>query len=361
MMRTGVRYRMEVFGSSHGPEVGIQIDGVPKGWAIEPALIQAALDRRSPVGRRLATKRQEEDRLVIDAGLVNGHSTGGTLRMHVPNEDVQRGPYDRLRDTPRPGHADYPARVRYGPDADLSGGGIFSGRMTVGLVIAGAIASQRLALEGVQVAAFTAAIGECEATVDPEMPVDELRRRRDATEVGCPAPDVAARMEQAIASARRQGDSLGGIVETRIFGCPVGLGEPFFGSVEGTLAYLAFSVPAVKGIEFGTGFRAARMRGSEHNDPFAWRGERVVTSTNHSGGILGGLATGMPIVFRAAVKPTSSIAKPQHTVNLATREPAEIVVTGRHDPCIVPRAVVVLESVAASGILDLAMLGGYLQ
>lgn len=361
MMSAGGRYRITVFGSSHGPEVGIQIDGVPKGWKVDQSHVQAALDRRRPIGRRLATKRQEEDHLVIDDGVVAGVSSGGPIRMHVANEDVQRAPYDRLRDTPRPGHADFPARSRYGSEADLSGGGIFSGRMTVGLVIAGAIAAQRLRLDGIELVAFTRAIAGVEASVAETTPPDELRLRRDSNEAGCPDVRAAAQMEEAIARARKDGDSVGGVVETRIFGCPVGLGEPFFGSIEGTLAYLAFSVPAVKGIEFGAGFRAASMRGSEHNDPFVWDGDRVVTATNHSGGVLGGLATGMPVVFRVVVKPTSSIAQRQRTVNLATREAAEIVVTGRHDPCIVPRAVVVLESVAACGILDLALQGGFLR
>lgn len=361
MMAAGRRFRMTIFGSSHGPEVGVSIDGVAAGTQVDLELIQAALDRRRPVGRRLATKRQEEDRLVVDSGVAHGTASGGTVRMHVTNEDVQRAPYDRLRETPRPGHADYPARTRYGPDADLSGGGIFSGRMTVGLVIAGSIAAQQLSRAGIQSVSFTQAIGGVSAPVDEEMPVGELRRRRNLNEVGCPDERAAVEMEASIARARKEGDSVGGIVETRIFGCPVGLGEPFFDSIEGAISYLAFSVPAVKGIEFGAGFQAARMSGSEHNDAFEWEGSRVVTRTNHAGGILGGLATGMPIVFRVVVKPTSSIARPQQTVNLATHSVQELIVTGRHDPCIVPRAVVVLESVASCAVLDLALEGGFLS
>ena len=360
MMTIGRKYRMTLFGSSHGPEVGVSVEGVPKGTTVDVSRIQSALDRRRPVGRRLATKRQEEDLLILDTGLTNGVSTGEPIRMHVANEDVQRGPYERLRDTPRPGHADYPARVRYGPAADLSGGGIFSGRMTVGLVIAGSIAAQMLARRGIETVAFTRGVGGIEGTVDEELPVTEIRRRRDANEVGCPDAAAARAMEEAIAQARKDGDSVGGIIETRVLGCPVGLGEPFFDSIESAIAHLAFSVPAVKGIEFGAGFRAAAMRGSSHNDAFDWKEGRVVTRTNHAGGILGGLATGMPVVFRTVVKPTSSIARPQQTVNLATHEVQELVITGRHDPCIVPRAVVVLESVAAFAIADLAMQGGYL-
>ena len=360
MMSVGRRYRLTLFGTSHGPEVGVVVDGVPAGTSVDTGRIQAELNRRRPIGRRLATKRQEEDRLIVDSGVTHGEATGGPIRMHVANEDIQRGPYDRLRDTPRPGHADYPARIRYGPEADLSGGGIFSGRMTVGLVIAGSIAAQMLARRGIEVVSFTRSIGGIDGKVDETQPLNDIRRLRDGNEVGCPDPGAAREMEECIAQARKDGDSVGGIVETRIFGCPVGLGEPFFDSIESAIAHLAFSVPAVKGIEFGAGFDAARMRGSGHNDAFEWKEGRVVTRTNHAGGILGGLASGMPIVFRVVVKPTSSIPRPQRTVNLATHATQELVVTGRHDPCIVPRAVVVLESIAACAVADLAMTGGFL-
>ncbi len=360
MMSFGSRFRVTLFGTSHGPEVGVTVDGLPEGAPVDLDGIQAALDRRRPVGRKLATRRREEDRLVVDRGVENGRGDGGPFRAHVANEDVRRAPYDRLRDTPRPGHADYPARVRYGPDADLSGGGIFSGRMTVGLVIAGALAGGLLDTIGVRTVAFTRSIGAVEASVPEGLSVPELRERAASNEVGTPDPGAAAAMEAAIAEARRRGDSVGGVLEVRTEGVPVGLGEPFFDSVESAIAHAAFSVPGVKAIEFGAGFRAARMRGSEHNDPFFFEGGAVRTRTNHSGGILGGLATGMPIVYRVAVKPTSSIAVPQATVNLATRAPETLVVTGRHDPCIVPRAVVVLESVGAIALVDLALRGGFL-
>ena len=360
MMQYGDRFRMTIFGSSHGPEVGVTVEGVPAGTAVDVESVQRQLDRRRPVGRRLATKRHEEDRLLVDSGIQDGRADGSPIRAHVRNEDVQRGPYDKLQDTPRPGHADYPARVRFGESADLSGGGIFSGRMTVGLVIAGALATQVLRPIGIDSVAFTRSIGQVDAEVPESLAADEIRALASRNEVSCPDPAAAEKMQTAIATVRTDGDSLGGLVETRIFGTPTGLGEPFFDSLESSLAHLAFSVPAVKGIEFGAGFRAARMRGSEHNDAFEWRDGRVVTRTNHAGGILGGLATGMPIVFRVVVKPTSSIAKVQRTVNLRTRSTADVVVTGRHDPCIVPRAVVVLESVGAVALADLALRGGYL-
>jgi chorismate synthase len=361
MMEFGRRFRVGIFGSSHGAEVGVTIDGIPSGTPIDVVRIQGQLDRRRPVGRRLATRRQEEDRLVVDRGVVDGRSDGATLRAHVANEDVQRGSYDRMKDTPRPGHADYPARVRYGPDADLSGGGIFSGRMTVGLVIAGSVAQSMLSRLGVEIAAFTRSIGPVDASVPDDASPADLSAASATNEVGTPDPAAAARMEEAIGAARREGDSLGGVIEVRVSGVPVGLGEPFFDSVESVLAHAAFSVPAVKGIEFGEGFRAARMRGSEHNDPFVVRSGVIRTETNHAGGILGGLATGMPVVYRVVVKPTSSIARKQRTVHLSTLEPAELVVTGRHDPCIVPRAVVVLESVTAIALAELALAGGFLS
>ena len=359
-MQFGEKFRVTLFGSSHGPEVGVEVSGIPAGTHIATDRIQEDLDRRRPVGRRLATRRHEEDRLRIDGGLTNGAADGSTFRAHVANEDVQRAPYDRMKDLPRPGHADYPARVRYGPAADLSGGGIFSGRMTVGLVIAGTIAKTLLAARGVKVVAYTKSIGAVDVTLGEADDLEEVRARSLTNEVGCPDLEAARRMEEAIAEARRDGDSLGGVVEVRAEGLPVGLGEPFFDSIESSVAHIAFSVPAVKAIEFGAGFRAARMRGSEHNDPFVWVDGKVRTETNHSGGILGGLSTGMPLVFRVAVKPTSSIARGQRTVNLADGTAAALGVTGRHDPCIVPRAVVVLESVAAIALADLGLRGGFL-
>lgn len=360
MMEFGSRLRVRIFGTSHGPEVGVEVEGLPRGTEIDPSAIQGELDRRRPVGRRLATRRHEEDRLVVDRGVIDGRSDGGLFRAHVANEDVRREPYDRLRDTPRPGHADYPARVRFGPEADLSGGGIFSGRMTVGLVIAGAIARRVLLPRGVRIAAFTRSIGGIEAEVAADLEPEAIAAAAARNEVGTPDAGAAERMEAAIAAARRDGDSLGGVVEVRATGLPVGLGEPFFDSIESVVAHAAFSVPAVKGIEFGAGFGGARLRGSEHNDPFIVVDGRVRTETNNAGGILGGLATGMPLVFRVVVKPASSIARHQRTVNLGTLTPAEIVVTGRHDPCIVPRAVVVLEGITAIALADLALRGGFL-
>jgi chorismate synthase len=360
MMRWGEQFRVTIFGSSHGPEVGAVVEGVPAGTRLDLASIQAELDRRRPVGRRLATKRQEEDQLILDSGVRDGVADGGPIRAHVANQDVRSEPYDKARATPRPGHADYPARVRYGPGADLRGGGIFSGRMTVGLVVAGSIGRELWRPKGVDIFAFTRSIGTVEAVVPESDGLPALRERSARNEVGCPDPEAAARMETEIEVARRSGDSVGGIIECRATGLPVGVGEPFFDSVEGAVAHLAFAIPAVKAIEFGAGFGGTRMRGSEHNDPFYYDGPNVRTRTNHSGGILGGLTVGSTLVFRVAVKPTSSIAREQDTVDLNTHENARLRVAGRHDPCIVPRAVPVVEAVAAIALADLGLRGGFL-
>lgn len=360
MMRFGRRFEVELFGASHAPEVGVIVRGVPVGTPVDRSAVQAMLDRRRPVGRRLATKRQEEDELRWDAGVEDGIATGGAIRAHVDNTDARPADYRELHDRPRPGHADFPARARYGPDADLAGGGIFSGRMTVGLVIAGALARSLLQVRPIDVLSFTTAIGDASVELPESLPLGGLRAAASENEVGCPDAPTARAMEAEIAEARREGDSVGGIIETRVEGTPVGLGEPFFDSVESEIAHLAFSVPAVKAIEFGAGFRAARLRGSTDNDPYYWDGDVVRSRTNHAGGVLGGLATGMPLRFRVAVKPTSSIAREQETVDLVTRRPATIRVGGRHDPCIVPRAVVVIEAITWIALADLALEGGFL-
>ena len=361
MMEFGHRFRVEVFGSSHGPEVGAIISGVPKGTPIDAVQIQADLDRRRPLGRRLATRRHEEDQLHIDQGVAGAVATGEPIRVHVVNEDVRRSPYVDLRRKPRPGHADYPAAVRYGESADLSGGGIFSGRMTVGLVAAGAIARGMLKPLDVDAVAFTRSIGGIEDPTNPRSPIAALRTLRNVTEIGALDPASAQAMAHRIEAARREGDSVGGTIEAISTRLPVGWGEPFFDSVESEIAHMAFSIPAVKAIEFGAGFAVARMTGSENNDPYYWdEGSRVSTRTNHAGGILGGLTTGEPLKFRVAVKPTASIARPQETVDLISRTSATIVVKGRHDPCIVPRAVAVVEAGTLIVLADLAMQAGAL-
>lgn len=360
-MGFGRALRLTLFGTSHGPAVGAVVEGLPAGTPIDLSKVQAELDRRRPVGRSLATKRQEEDQLQIEGGVEGGRTTGGPLIGTVQNQDVRRAPYAELEDVPRPGHADYPARVRYGSAIDLSGGGIFSGRMTVGLVFAGAVARGLLAPHGIDVLALTRSIGEVDASSSSlDRPLPELRQAVMAHEVGCPDREAAPRMAAAIEVARREGDSLGGIVELRAEGVPAGVGEPFFDPVESVMAHAFLAIPAVKGVEFGAGFAAARMRGSVHNDAFYSEGGQVRTRTNHAGGVLGGLTTGMPIIARVVVKPTSSIAHEQESISLKTRESRRLVVKGRHDPCIVPRAVPVIENLGAFVLADLMLEGGFL-
>lgn len=360
-MHFGQSLRMTLFGSSHGPMVGAIVDGVPAGTTIDIVSIQGELDRRRPFGRTLATKRMEKDELHLDSGVKDGKATGGPIVAHVLNEDVKGGPYKDLEDVPRPGHADFTARMRWGDGIDLSGGGIFSGRMTVGLVFAGAIARSMIEKKGVGVLAFTRSIGP--VTVPrrvSELPIREMREAVREEETGAPDKQSGAEMASAIEEARRDGDSLGGVIEFRAEGVPPGVGEPFFDPVESVLAHAFLAIPAVKGVEFGAGFAAAGMRGSEHNDAFVIEDGVVRTRTNNSGGVLGGLTTGMPVIARVVVKPTSSIAKEQDSVSLSARQPRKLVVKGRHDPCIVPRAVPVVENLGAFVLADLMMRGGFL-
>ena len=357
MNAIGVRYRTTLFGTSHGPFVGCTIEGLRAGTPVDATLVQAQLDRRRPGQSLVTTQRKEEDRVEFAEGLRGGEATGEPIVAMIRNEDVRSRSYADVARVPRPGHGDFPARMKYGGKSDLRGGGQLSGRMTAPLVVSGAIARQVAGRLGVGFHAHAAQIGSVVARpVSPE----EIDANVERTPVRCADLEAADRMVAEIEAARKDRDSVGGIIEGVVTGLPVGVGEPFFESVEAALAHLFLSIPAVKGVDFGAGFRAASMRGSEHNDPFVVRDGRVVTETNHAGGVLGGITTGMPVTFRVVVKPTASIAKPQRSVDLERMEASEVVVTGRHDPCIVPRAVPVVENVAAMGVLDLMFLGGFL-
>lgn len=357
MNAIGVRYRTTLFGTSHGPFVGCTIEGLRAGTPVDASLVQAQLDRRRPGQSLVTTQRKEEDRVEFSEGLRDGEATGEPIVAMIRNEDVRSRSYADVARVPRPGHGDFPARMKYGGKSDLRGGGQLSGRMTAPLVVSGAIARQVVGRLGVGFHAHAAQIG---SVVSRAVRPEEIDANVERTPVRCADLEAADRMIAEIEAARKDRDSVGGIIEGSITGLPVGVGEPFFESVEATLAHLFLSIPAVKGVDFGAGFRAAPMRGSEHNDPFVVRDGRVRTETNHAGGVLGGITTGMPVTFRVVVKPTASIAKPQRSVDLERMEASEIVVTGRHDPCIVPRAVPVVENVAAMGVLDLMFVGGFL-
>ncbi|MCS7110503.1 MAG: chorismate synthase, partial [Candidatus Caldarchaeum sp.] len=294
----------------------------------------------------------------ILSGVFNGYTTGAPILMLVWNKDVDSRPYELLRNKPRPGHADYPAQVKYRGFNDYRGGGRFSGRITAGYVMAGAVAKKLLAKLGIEVLAYSLEIAGIRARA---MTVEEIRNNRYANEVRCPDFEAAEEMKKAVLAARKQGDSVGGIVECMVLNMPAGVGEPVFSSLDSDIARAVLSIPAVKGVEFGRGFEAARLRGSENNDPYTVANGKITTETNNSGGILGGLSTGAPLVLRIAFKPASSIAKPQKTVDITTKTPAEITVPGRHDPTVVPRAVPVVESVVAFVLADHVLRSGLLQ
>ena len=341
----GENLRITVFGQSHAPAVGVTMEGIPAGEPVDLAALQRFLDRRAPGQNDWSTPRREEDKPEILCGLQNGVTCGAPLTAVIRNTNTRSGDYAALRRRPRPGHADYTAEVKYFGAQDAAGGGHFSGRLTAPLCIAGGICLQLLSREDIAVISRIAAIAGV---------ADEGALTGSTADK--PFPTVSdARGEQmraAIAAARAEGDSVGGIIECAVLGLPAGLGDPMFGGMENRIAAAVFGIPAVKGIEFGAGFAAAALRGSENNDAFAVENGKIVTETNRCGGILGGITDGMPLWFRAAVKPTPSIARAQRTVDLDTLENAEICITGRHDPCIVPRAVPCIEAAAAIAVYD---------
>jgi len=358
MNEFGVKYRIGIFGSSHGPCVGAKIEGCPAGARVSEVAIQVQLDRRSPGKGPVTSPRKERDKLEILSGINKGKATGGPIVGVIRNMDTDSSAYDAFLRVPRPGHADYPALVKYGGHHDHRGGGQFSGRMTAGLVIGGAIARQILEKKGVSFLAQTVQIGA--VRLERDIPFSIAEKTVRVSPVGCADRATGERMADAIVRAHERNDSLGGVVRCSVLGLPVGVGEPFFGSVESLISAMMFSIPAVKGVEFGSGFGAASMRGSDHNDPYIIRNGKIVTKTNNAGGVLGGLSTGMPIEFRVAFKPTSSIARPQLSVDIVDKKPVELEIKGRHDPCIVPRAVPVVENSTAAVILDLMLQGGFL-
>ncbi len=351
----GNSIKVQIFGQSHSEGLGVVIDGLPAGVQLDMQEILRQMARRAPGQGDYTTKRRESDQPRILSGLVDGKSCGAPLCAVFENTDTRSKDYAALRDLPRPAHADYPAAVKTGGSNDIRGGGHFSARLTAPLVFAGAVCAQLLARRGVYVGAHIASIAGIQDQAYDPVALD-ARTLRAAADNGFPVLDLEAgeEMRRAIAQAASELDSVGGVVECGITGLPVGLGEPIFDGLENRIAAAVFGIPAVKGIEFGAGFAASGMRGSENNDPFYYDGEgRVRTETNNHGGILGGLASGMPVVFRAAFKPTPSIARPQRTVNLRTGLSEELVIHGRHDPCVVPRAVPCVEAAAAVAVYDL--------
>ena len=342
----GERFRFTIFGQSHSPAIGVTIEGIPAGSTIDLDKLQAFLDRRAPGKDATATQRKEADRVQILSGMVGNTTCGTPLTAIIENTNTRSGDYDNLRDCPRPGHADFTARARYGEHHDVAGGGHFSGRLTAPLCIAGGICLQLLEQMGITVGAK---ILQIETVTDT--PFDPVGVTKEQLEQAKKA-SLSDAMRAAIMAAKEAGDSVGGIIQCAAVGLPAGWGDPMFGGMENRIAQIVFGIPAVKGLEFGAGFAAAGMRGSVHNDPFRMEEDTVVTATNHHGGILGGITSGMPLLFRAAIKPTPSIAMEQQSVSLARGENTSLVIHGRHDPCIVPRAVPVMEAAAAAAIYD---------
>jgi chorismate synthase len=351
----GKLFNITSFGESHGRCVGVVIDGCPAGLSITKDDIQREVDKRRPGTSAASTARAEEDKVEILSGIFDGYTTGAPICLLIWNRDIDSSEYEKTRFLPRPGHADYTAMIKYGGFNDFRGGGRFSGRITATFVMAGAIARKLLNLDDIEVMAYTIEIGGVK--VQPTE-LDEVRKNAERNPLRCADLKAAEEMLQVIEKARKEGDSVGGIIEGMALNVPAGLGEPVFDTLEGDLAKALFAIPAVKGVEFGSGFSAASKRGSENNDPFTIEDGSIVTTTNNAGGILGGISNGMPIVVRVAVKPTPSIAKRQQTVNIEKMEITDLEIKGRHDACIVPRAVPVVESMIAVTLCDFALRAG---
>lgn len=353
MIFRGKKLTVSIFGQSHAAAIGAVIDGLPSGFRIDREQLQAFLNRRAPGQGRLTTARKEADEPEFVSGLNGDMTCGAPVCAVIRNGDTRSRDYDAFRCVPRPSHADYPAIVKYGESYDIRGGGPFSGRLTAPVCAAGGIALQMLAERGVRIGAHIASVS------------NQTDRRFDPLRVSPADFDLIAangfptlsreageEMMAEIENARRAEDSVGGTVEAAAVGLPVGLGGPLFEGLESALAAACFAIPAVKGVEFGDGFFAALLRGSQHNDAYAMDGEQVVTRTNHAGGLVGGMTTGMPLIFRVAFKPTPSIGMPQQSVNLEEGRETELTIRGRHDPCVVQRAVPVVEAMTALVLLD---------
>lgn len=349
----GENLTLSIFGQSHGAAIGMTLDGIPAGLPVDFQQLQLFLNRRAPGQQAWSTSRQEADRPDFLAGIVDGFTCGAPIAAVIPNTNVRSDDYANLKVCPRPGHADYTAQIKYGGFQDAAGGGHFSGRLTAPLCIAGGLCKQWLQEKGIQIGARIASIGD----IADEMSFDPVNPQLDKVCEDFPvlSSQIGERMKAKITTVKDDGDSVGGIIECAVTGLPAGLGEPMFGGVESRLAQILYGIPAVKSVEFGIGRTAAQLLGSQCNDSFTMQNGQIRTVTNHAGGILGGITTGMPVIFQVAIKPTPSILKPQQTVNLISGEITQLKIHGRHDPCIVPRAVPVVEAAAAIAIFDLVL------
>ena len=347
----GENLKLSIFGQSHGAGIGMTLDGIPAGLPVDTETLQQFLDRRAPGQNDWSTKRKEADRPEILSGIVDGYTCGAPIAALIRNTNPRSGDYANLMDQPRPGHADYTAQIKYGGFQDAAGGGHFSGRLTAPLCIAGGMCKQWLDEMGIRISARIVRIGSVTAPgFDPVAPNMDVPADFPA------APeDAALQMQAAIEEARKNADSIGGQIQCAITGVPAGIGEPMFGGVESRIAQIVYGIPAVKAVEFGDGVEMAGRLGSQNNDSFIMDGDTVKTTTNRCGGVLGGITDGMPVLFTVTVKPTPSIGAPQQTVSLSKEENTQLQIAGRHDPCIVPRAVPVVEAAAAIAIYDMIL------
>ena len=355
----GHRLVLASFGESHGRLVGTVLDGCPAGLEIDEKDIQRMLDLRKPGQSAITTQRNEPDRVEILSGVFRGHTTGAPITMVIWNKDQKSRDYENLRTKLRPGHSDFPAMVKYDHFNDYRGGGRFSGRLTATHVMGGAIAQKLLRLTlGIETNSFVVQIGsiKMETAFEQEMAGSIYKN-----DVRCPDAHTARMMRKSILDAKKSGDSLGGVIESVTTKVPVGLGEPIFDSLESDLSRAVFSIPSVKGVEFGSGFEGSKLYGSENNDLYVTKNGKIVTKTNNSGGILGGISNGMPIIMRIAFKPASSIPQKQKTVDIKTKKETVLQVKGRHDPCVVPRAPPVVDSLVSLTLADHALLSGMIK
>ena len=343
---TGDKIRISLFGQSHSEAMGAVIDGLPAGFKIDEEKLSEFMARRAPGNDEFSTSRKEGDKVRIVSGITNGVTNGAPLCGIIENTNTRSKDYENLKDIPRPGHADFAAWSKFGDNRDVSGGGQFSGRLTATMCIAGGILKQLLEEKGIFIGAHIARVGNVKDDL-----FDSCNVNKNDFVDRKPFPtlndDKGEEMKEEILRAKKDGDSVGGIVECAIVGVPSGVGDTLYGSWESRISSAVFAIPAVKGIEFGRGFEVATLLGSQNNDPFCIRDGSIVTTTNNHGGILGGISSGMPILFRAAFKPTPSIGKEQKSVSLSKKENTTLVINGRHDPCIVKRAVVCVEAAAA--------------
>lgn len=356
----GELLKLSIFGQSHGPAIGMTLDGIPAGLPVDFSALQVFLNRRAPGQNAHSTTRKEADVPEFLSGIINNYTCGAPIAAVIKNSNTHSGDYSNLKDCPRPGHADYPAQVKYGGHQDVAGGGHFSGRLTAPLCIAGGLCKQWLEQIGIQIVAYIRVIA---GIADEPQRMDWVNPDLNAIHTDFPVlnREAGEKMKAEIAKAKVEGDSVGGIIECIITGVPAGLGDPMFNGVENKIAQIVYGIPAVKGLDFGSGFTGSYLRGSQNNDAYTIDNGSVKTLSNHAGGILGGITTGMPLVFQTAIKPTPSIFRHQSSINLSSMENTTLLIQGRHDPCIVPRVVPVIEAAAAIAIFDICLKEGKFQ